>query len=121
MQTMFLTGTRAYGPVREDSDYDLVIYRTDRAVLELVLSLLEIPIDYGDDEYDYDSCLKVELNGKILNLIVVDDEVEFLEWLYATNWMTKFSPVTDRDNRVAIFERSRKRFKDFFQGNKKNF
>jgi hypothetical protein len=104
MNKAFLTGSRAYGPVTENSDIDIVLERSDAAELSESLETmgvhLEIEVDYGEA-----SSFKFSLPGlPIINIVVAHDDVDFEKWKYATDKMKSLPPVINREERLNIFQ-----------------
>jgi len=110
----FPTGTRAYGPAREDSDLDIVVRSDHAKELERNLNLM------GFKAYRTEIQLKqrypgfyVDLNGLTLNIIVCANQVDMDAWQHATVSMRKLrTPIEDREKRLA-------KFGDFFEAYQK--
>jgi hypothetical protein len=96
----FLTGSRAFGTEREDSDYDIVypIQYSDE-VDEIIEGMERSPSNYF-------AGYCVTIDGKEINLIPVHPH-EFLPWVLATKAMTatlKESGIVDPIKKYAIFQ-----------------
>lgn len=100
----FITGTRAYGPAREDSDYDIVMDDRDAWMLRQILLQCGIVItDPENEEYTSGWCF--ECQGKKIQVITAYDDDEFAAWKYATQKMKKHQKIEDRDDRVEQFQK----------------
>jgi len=104
MSNVLLTGSRVYGPVTENSDIDVVMFKAEALELLNKITLLglkpEVLADYGDA-----SSFKFSLTDGLppINIIVVDDEVDWLKWEFATNEMRALEPIVDRSERIQMF------------------
>jgi len=103
MSKVLLTGSRVYGPVTENSDIDVVLFKTEANKLLNRVTLLglnpEVLSDYGDA-----SSFKFVIDGlPPINIIVVEDEVDWLKWEFATNEMKALEPIVDRNERLQMF------------------
>jgi len=96
----FLTGSRAYGTPREDSDYDIVVLVTDPDTLMALTDLR----DPGDPVMP-DSYRRSIKEGR-LNLITCQTRREFDLWVRGTNELRAMAPVT-REFACAHFARLR--------------
>ena len=100
-----ITGTRAYGPVREDSDLDIVVKSSD------VQSILDYLIDRkistystpGQDDYGDMGGFYFDLFGIQVNIIVTTNEAEYNLWDKRTERMKTLPDIEDRDTRLAVF------------------
>jgi hypothetical protein len=100
-----ITGTRAYGPAREDSDLDIVVKQDD------VQSILDYLVDHkistystpGQDSYGDDGGFYFDLFGIKVNIIVAQGELEFNLWQLRTERMKTLPDIEDRDTRLAVF------------------
>lgn len=100
----FLTGSRAYGNPREDSDVDLVVLvdeADDNSTLDVIHAQSEAP----DGHYDAHGSYSLRY-GK-LNLIVCTTQEAFDQWRASTNTsldrMMHLSRPLTREEAVAIF------------------
>ena len=95
----FLTGSRAFGTNRKDSDYDIVYSIEDSAIIADIL---------GNQERTpsgYFSGYCVKDGDKIINLIPVHPH-EYLPWYLATKAMTvtlKQSGINDPIRKYSVF------------------
>jgi predicted nucleotidyltransferase len=102
----FVTGSRAYGTPREDSDIDLVVLTSEGTIRELKALAdngadVDLKIDYGRHN--------VPLRFGPLNLICVTDPRDYEVWREGTQRLILRSvdrPVT-RDEAVACFRELR--------------
>ena len=101
-----LTGSRAYGTPREDSDVDLVIRVRDAATLAAIID--------AADPADPDSPHKPSAVGfrtasfrfGRLNLIIAHTDAQYATWAAGTAELVDRAPVT-REEAVATFKRLR--------------
>jgi len=95
----FLTGSRAFGTNRDDSDYDIVFSIEDSGRIDDIIGKLEkTPSNYFAGYYVYD-------NGVTINLIPVHPH-EFLPWYLATKAMKATlatSGITSPIKKYAVF------------------
>ncbi len=94
----FLTGSRAYGVPREDSDVDLVVYM-DPSELSPLAKALGVSVD--DDTKGYPS---INIKEGKLNLIVVSEPEEYDAWLSVTRKLREKAPVT-RAEAILAFQK----------------
>lgn len=94
----FVTGSRAYGEPREDSDVDLVVLM-DSEGMRLLASLVQ-----DDDRKDYPEATSVSLRFGELNLIVCTSQEDYDDWVTGTAELKAKSPV-GREEAVATFKR----------------
>lgn len=101
-----ITGSRAYGPVTEGSDLDIVVKSTD---VNLILDFL---IDHkistystpGQDDYGAAGGFYFDLAGIKVNIVVASSQGEYDEWNRNTERMKKLpAAIEDRDTRLAVF------------------
>ncbi len=116
----FVTGSRAYGLPKDNSDIDLVCF-VDHDTLQQLRNLAdpENKVDPTKEMDYFDFCSdkstsgypdtddRMSLRFGSLNLICVTDINEFNMWFEATNELIKLKPVT-RDFAVSYFEQKRK-------------
>jgi len=102
---VLLTGTRAYGPVTEDSDYDVVmLYQDAKAICNLLMLLNVKMIDSRHIDPAYKG-FYFKLNElEKVQIIVADTEQEFAAWKRATERMKKEPPIEDREKRIECFK-----------------
>lgn len=108
MKDAFITGSRAYGTPREDSDIDLVI-RCSPEDAEILLGWNEATQEermQGAAAYGEEGILQVRYGR--LNLILCTDDYRYAEWVEGTAWLKASAPVT-RDQAIALFEKIRSR------------
>lgn len=95
----FLTGSRAFGTNRDDSDYDIVFSIEDISCIDEIIGKLEkTPSNYFAGYYVNDGDAKI-------NLIPVHPH-EFLPWYLATKAMKetlKISGITSPIKKYAVF------------------
>jgi hypothetical protein len=111
MKDVFITGSRAYGTPREDSDIDLVIFcsvedaRTllnyNEASVEEIEEAAATIKGYGDE-----GILQVRYGR--LNLILCVDDARYAEWVGGTVRLKAIAPVT-RAQAIALLEEIRSR------------
>lgn len=104
----FLTGSRAYGTPREDSDIDLVVMMPASQLRRLN----ELIGEDADSEMRYEgmkpgACVRF---GK-LNLIVVTGDEDYQAWREGTDELITRKPVT-RDEACAVFKAKREAVKE---------
>lgn len=104
MKNIFLTGTIAYGPFKNESDIDVVINPIFARIIEGVLFALGIRISFSvvDDPTYNGSYFKID-NSRKIQIIVPDNDKEFKCWDYATLKMKKQEPISDRFKRIDEF------------------
>lgn len=99
----FATGSRVYGGFSKDSDYDYVLMPGGDTETKLLtirsLENVTTNLDYGEDNYS----IIVECEDGKLNLICPERSF-FNEWKFATQIMTKFPPIDDKEKRIATFK-----------------
>ena len=101
-----ITGTRAYGPVREDSDLDIVVKSSD------VQSILDYLIDRkistystpGQDDYGDMGGFYFDLFGIQVNIIVTTNEAEYNLWNKRTEKMKILPDIEDRETHLSVFK-----------------
>ena len=102
-----ITGTRAFGPVSEDSDLDLVITLHDSITLLEYLAEHDIDIAKLPESEEYNdgktSCYYFSLGGILINIIVAKNKEEYMDWKRRTEAMRKLPPIYDRELRMAKF------------------
>jgi len=95
----YLTGSRAFGTHRKDSDYDIV-YPINKAN-----EIQDIIKDYEMVDSNYFAGYVINVEGQDINLIPVHP-AEFLPWVLATIAMTatyKHTGIIDSIKKYAIF------------------
>ena len=97
----FVTGSHAYGTPRPDSDIDLVVLVSPEDMSRLV----KMDPDSNADRYGV-MCSSYLRYGN-LNLLAVDNEIDFAVWLVGTQELIARKPVT-RDEAVEVFKRLQK-------------
>ena len=105
-----ITGTRAYGPVSENSDLDIVMRNDHIQILENFLLGDNINIQKVDEHY---ASFYFTIPGlPKINVIVAENQEVFDEWEYATEKMKKLRrPISDHEKRVETFARLRKQYR----------
>ena len=100
----FITGSRAYGTPRPDSDIDLVVLVSPDDLAKLV-ELSDKQSDFGHPggEHYEDGCF---LRFGPLNLICVTDQTHFETWKKGTDELIAKKPVT-RDEAIETLKRYR--------------
>ena len=100
-----LTGSRAYGPAKPNSDLDIVVKSTDTILIGKFLAERNIPIyntpsqdSYGDMGGFYFDFADIQIN-----IIVAADEAEYELWRKRTEKMKTIPPIENRDVRLATF------------------
>jgi predicted nucleotidyltransferase len=101
LKPAFLTGSRAYGVPREDSDIDLVVYIDPSELTKLAEAL---GTDVNDDNSYAPSMSVVE--GR-LNLVIVSEPEEYDTWLAVTDSLKKQAPVS-KEQAVEAFQKALK-------------
>ena len=108
MPNVFLTGSRVYGPITENSDIDVVMEKEDALqLLETIKSDkldFEMLADYGDA-----SSFKFFIFWfPPINIIIAEDAVDWFRWKYATEKMMEIPPIINREERIEIFHKFQK-------------
>jgi hypothetical protein len=101
-----ITGTRAYGPVTEDSDLDIVVKSTDIEPITDFLIDHKIPTYNTPAQAEYGGVggFYFDLAGIKVNIIVASSQGEFDDWNRRTERMkTLPTPIKDRETRLAVF------------------
>jgi len=98
-----VTGTRAYGPAREDSDLDIVMYVEDAMNLHKFLISHHIsPYRKENMQEGYDGYYFELLNIKV-NIIIAMDDAMFRGWKVKTETMKRLPGIEDRQKRIHLF------------------
>lgn len=96
LEVGFLTGSRAFGTNRDDSDYDIVYSIDDSHHIKNIIGNKEtIPSDYFAGYYIND-------DGKQINLIPVHPH-EYLCWYLATKAMKETLIISEIDNPIGKY------------------
>ena len=103
--SFIITGTRAYGPTKEDSDLDIVVKSTDTISIGKFLAEHNIPIynTPGQDSYGDAGGFYFDFAGVQVNIIVAENETDFELWRKRTERMKTLPDIEDRDTRLAVF------------------
>jgi hypothetical protein len=99
-----ITGTHAYGPVRAESDLDIVVMRQD--VHEIMDFLIERGIDMyqTDAQEDYnDGGFYFDFAFIRVNIIIAHDETDFMVWAFKTERMKNTPAIENREARLEKF------------------
>lgn len=99
----FLTGSRVYGPLNDESDWDIVMTYDKSSALRRVLNLAKVETLDGNI---YDTGFYFSIGDKVINIIEVGDG-EYNEWSYATKKMKKHGTINDKKERIALFKHFR--------------
>ena len=102
---VLLTGTQAYGPVTEDSDYDVVMLRQDAKAVYNLLILLKVEVTdsrHVDPSYEGFYFKLNELEK--VQIIVAGNQREFVAWKQATKQMRKEPQISNRRKRIEHFK-----------------
>jgi len=101
---VFITGTHAYGPLSENSDFDIVMLHEDALILKQLLSFLDIRYkDNIENDPNYlGYSFKFNQHDKV-QVVVAENDKEFNAWKFATNKMKKIKPVEDKEKRKIKF------------------
>lgn len=101
-----LTGTRAYGPLTEESDWDIVMLRDDAIDLKSLLLILGIQVrDSNHIHPSYEGYYFKFNHIDKVQIIVAYNEIEFQAWSKATEEMKKIENIMDRADRIMTFQR----------------
>ncbi len=100
-----ITGSRAYGPAKEDSDLDIVVKLCDiksitNYLLDHNIQMYSTP---GQDSYAEEGGFYFNLAGIKINIIVAVSGADFRLWERRTVIMKKTVPIEDREKRLATF------------------
>ena len=100
-----VTGTRVYGPAGPDSDLDIVVKLNDIGYIVNYLSNHGVQMyrTPGQDEYGVHGGFYFDFIGIKINIIVAENEDDFIEWDIKTEKMKKLPIIPDRDLRVKVF------------------
>lgn len=99
MTSAFLTGSRAYGTPRPDSDVDIVVPVQKDAVEKIKAALKAAGIDTSGTEEYADFAFRVGL----VNVLLVPPEVAEKVWKAGTEFLIGQAPVT-REKAVETFK-----------------
>ena len=105
VERMFITGTTAYGPHTDDSDIDIVMYKSDIQKLTNILQKSGIRVE-SDTISEYENpTLYFRLLPDLpkINIIIVHDMKEFNSWKYATQKMIERNSIKNREERIEMF------------------
>jgi hypothetical protein len=99
-----ITGTRAYGPERDDSDLDIVLRYDDAHDLNVWLQTKGIEVWETDEQLrkDYGG-FYFDLMGIKINIIEARTDKEMHKWDKRTEEMKMIEPIEDREERIKIF------------------
>ena len=105
MPRMVITGTQVYGPAREDSDIDIVLYVADAEELENKLYSMKVDVERTElqEKLDYRGYY-FNLGPLRFNIVVLEDEEGMNAWEKSTKMMRERDPIEDRDSRINFFE-----------------
>lgn len=99
-----VTGTHAYGPVRLESDLDIVILAKDLPGMYEWLSSNQIQWYKTEAQALYvDSGFYFDMGGIQVNIVVAKDEEEFNLWRVRTDFMKTLKPIEDKVARREMF------------------
>jgi len=100
-----VTGTRVYGPAGPDSDLDIVVKLND--VGRIINCLNDHNISTyktsGQDEYGVHGGFYFDLIGIKINIIVAENEDDFIEWAIKTEKMKRLPIIPNRYLRLKVF------------------
>ena len=102
---IILTGTRAYGPAREDSDWDFVVNFYDGDKIERILTANEFELKYQHDINPRYRGFKFKFGKMQIQIICADSPNQLRQWEKATEDMKNLVPIKDRETRLAQFEK----------------
>lgn len=97
----FITGSRAYGTPRSDSDIDVVV-RIEQPEIDKLKRLGIIGFTTPNNQYDIRSGCQFRTGP--LNLICIPDDNYFAAWKRGTEELAGRRPVT-RDDAIAHFDK----------------
>lgn len=99
-----ITGTSAYGPQTENSDLDIVVLIEDAKLILNFLTGHNIKTyrTPGQEQYN-DSGYYFDLAGIKINIITAATEDVFRSWKERTQRMKQITPISDRKDRIAVF------------------
>ena len=96
-----ITGTRAYGPTRKDSDLDIVMSDADADLFLERLDTAGIKVWRTDEQLEVDyGGYYIDLGGMQINIIQTGD---LDSWRRATDAMKLLPEIHDRGERVEMF------------------
>lgn len=99
----FLTGSRAYGPIKPFSDIDIVVSKQTSKQLQTIFNILNIRWNKVNEDYIDSESIYVTIENKLVNFIAVDKEY-IPNWKHATQKMKKIDPIKNRSERLAQFQ-----------------
>ncbi len=101
---IFITGTRAYGPVSDISDLDIAMTKLDADVLEDFLRFVGIKtVHHKDINSAYEGFYFPLGEYDKVQIIVLENQNTFNKWYKATEAMKAIPPIYDRKERVKRF------------------
>jgi len=100
-----LTGTRAFGPARKDSDWDFVMCYWDADIIRRILAEEGIEVQDQSEINPVYLGFKVTLGSTVIQVICASSREEYKQWKYATKQMLNISPIEDRDERHRQFQK----------------
>lgn len=108
----FITGSRAYGLPRDDSDIDLVI-RCDDATASALVAVLA---DESDESDGYDNDKRIQVRAGQCNLMLCRDDDAYEVWRRGTEAlrdeaMLAESGCVSRERAVEVFKALREETK----------
>jgi len=99
-----ITGTHAYGPVRPQSDLDVVMRYGDSENLKDFLMNHDIPLYRSAEQlkHHYDG-FYFDLGEIQVNIVVAADTSDFALWKKRTEEMKLLDPIDSRGERIKRF------------------
>lgn len=97
------TGTRVYGPAREDSDYDFVMPYWEAAKLEDFLVLAGVEYEEQSEINPQYRGFKFKFGNIDVQIICAIDIKDFRLWQQTTNALSLIDTIEDRNERIKKF------------------
>ncbi len=105
MMDFILTGSRVYGPAKEDSDIDIVMTIAYSTILEAGISALGIAITREEEQIDYGSGYYFKLGEMLINIVGLASEEDLGRWTRATERMRGLPPIENKVKRIEQFNK----------------
>ncbi|TFH22030.1 hypothetical protein E4G67_04915 [Candidatus Bathyarchaeota archaeon] len=105
MPNVFLTGSRVYGPITENSDIDVVMEKEDALQLLETIKTHKLDFEMFADYGDATSFKFFIFWFPPINIIITEDAVDWFKWKYATEKMRGLAPIIDREERIETFHK----------------
>ena len=102
---VIVTGTQAYGPVREDSDIDIVVSSEEALDIWHEADIKGIKVYQTPAQESYDTpSFYFDIGALKINIIAAGEDPNWDSWARATVALTKLDLMPDRAERIACFQ-----------------